>query len=287
MHSSKKSILAIGICLATLLLSIQAQQAFGFYMDSVASVTFYYDGSPISYTDTSIPVADKTATDSSNNPWGYPVNLSGAAKAAVRGYTSLGASATATDAGALGNDSRAASSLGSATRYFGIVVTTGGTITYGLSISGSLSLEGDSASYTGNPSLSYSSLLRGINSTGGYYEVPGTNWSGVAVASISDATLISASVDPGYYEVYMQLNANASIMNFEDGTTASAICNAFDSLGFGGTDVNFWDIVDGTASFYCYDDPSIQHIGVPLPGSFLLLSSGLLGLAGWRRFRKG
>jgi hypothetical protein len=26
---------------------------------------------------------------------------------------------------------------------------------------------------------------------------------------------------------------------------------------------------------------------VPIPGSVLLLGSGLLGLAGWKRFRKG
>lgn len=30
----------------------------------------------------------------------------------------------------------------------------------------------------------------------------------------------------------------------------------------------------------------INHSVVPIPGSFLILSSGLLGLAGWRRFRK-
>jgi hypothetical protein len=46
----------------------------------------------------------------------------------------------------------------------------------------------------------------------------------------------------------------------------------------------FWN--DLTDSYFYLDDVSVPGNPVPVPPSALLLGSGLLGLVGWRRFRK-
>jgi sugar lactone lactonase YvrE len=72
--------------------------------------------------------------------------------------------------------------------------------------------------------------------------------------------------------LYVGDYTNGSVLRY-DGITGAFI-DAFVQAGSGGL---------GGPTFLVFDG----GVPIPLPGSLLLLGSGLLGLGGWRRFRKG
>lgn len=52
-------------------------------------------------------------------------------------------------------------------------------------------------------------------------------------------------------------------------------------------DFKAWGLQEINDESWGLDNVRVEYAPVPLPGSVLLLETGLLGLAGWRRFRKG
>jgi hypothetical protein len=73
------------------------------------------------------------------------------------------------------------------------------------------------------------------------------------------------------------LNSYALGSSFGPITTSTPFYTQFSAVGLG----------IGNLTFTSMDYATFSASTVPLPPSALLLGSGLLGLAGWRRFRKG
>jgi hypothetical protein len=270
MLSSRKSLLVLVASLAVLLLS-STNQVYGYDSDCLAGALGVYDQGPTH--------ALKTGSSGGN---------SATAESIVRSYTSLGSyNQTSGDADATSNTM--------AQRQIFLEVTSPGTISYDLSLDGILTV----GLASGHAYVGFATELDYLGGSFGPNLVSGTKWWGEAYldrlnmqytyktignvwgdtttypstpsleVTFSTIHVVASLVDVGEYVLYMNLYGGAQYNGESD---------FYQSLGFGNTDAAFWNIVGGTASFYDVDDPSKNHRGVPLPGTFVLLGTGLLGL---------
>jgi hypothetical protein len=137
-----------------------------------------------------------------------------------------------------------------------------------------------------------------------YYRWNGENWdwthNGVCSAGVQSATLtikafdvdsISGEVDKIYgwdttSSNYMLLGSLTGVTDAVSNTTFTLPSSLYDEVQSG---LKVFIEIDTDNQNFAVTllSSTLEAQCVPLPGTLMLLSSGLLGLAGWRRFRKG
>jgi hypothetical protein len=137
-----------------------------------------------------------------------------------------------------------------------------------------------------------------------YYRWYGDNWdwthNGVCSSGVQSASLTIAAfdVDSSYGEVdniygwnnqtssKILLGSLTGVDNAVSNTTFTLPSSLYDEVQSG---LKVFIDIDTAKGGYAVTllSSTLEAQCVPLPGTLMLLSSGLLGLAGWRRFRKG
>lgn len=256
-----------------------------------------YSGVPsdIDSTSTSAQIYSHVQYDSYT---GTPLDIEGHAEGVSISNSYLGAEAWATDGI---EDKFTVRGYVSARSNLSLLVTDPGTLIYGLYYSGSLEVTLRGFGEEAGANFSSVVIRRpcagcGNQTVGGEIagsaEIKGFQfWDPYLTLSTSGAldgsvlngnrANLSASANmvvdlpyTGLYQLVMALDTYAGSGDSRSGAEVATSSDSLHSFGFGG---NFWDVVEGTASFSDYDNPSNSYApGLPAPPTAWLSAPALL-----------